>query len=484
MATDTVAYNAFAETSSYTAKFGATVLYKAAYTRDNVGRITSRNETIGGTTTSYTYTFDQAGRLTGVNKGSSTVATYAYDSNSNRLTATTPSGTVNGTYDAQDRLLTYGNKSFTYTANGELATKSQGSNLTTYQYDVLGNLTGVALPNGTQVTYVVDAENNRVGKKVNGVLVAGFLYDGRDLVAQLDVNNQLVSQFVYGSGGNGPDYMVRGGVTYRIFSDHVGSPRLVVNTSTGQIAQRMDYDEFGNVISDTSPGFQPFGFAGGLYDQHTKFVHFGARDYDASTGRWTAKDPISFSGGDTNLYGYVLNDPVNMVDPAGLEGDCICQNAWNAAWGFLDRAHEIVLGPVIWPIGATQAVAGYAVGANTFGHAVRMGISAVTGTPSSVDSNSGAFLGGVVGADVAAGLASGRFGASAELAKVVNAAREARAARLAAEAERLDARKARQAEKLAKEVEDAIRKRKLAVGEGTCDPGEGVVRGHTTKATK
>ena len=96
MATDTVAYNAFAETSSYTAKFGATVLYKAAYTRDNIGRITSRNETIGGATTSYTYTFDQAGRLTDVTKGSSSVASYTYDSNSNRLTATTPSGTVNG----------------------------------------------------------------------------------------------------------------------------------------------------------------------------------------------------------------------------------------------------------------------------------------------------------------------------------------------------------------------------------------------------
>jgi RHS repeat-associated protein len=65
----------------------------------------------------------------------------------------------------------------------------------------------------------------------------------------------------------------------------------------------MDYDEFGNVINDTNPGFQPFGFAGGLYDQDTKLVRFGARDYDASVGRWTAKDPISFNGGDTNLYG-------------------------------------------------------------------------------------------------------------------------------------------------------------------------------------
>jgi len=80
----------------------------------------------------------------------------------------------------------------------------------------------------------------------------------------------------------------------------------------------MDYDELGNVLLDTNPGFQPFGFAGGLYDPHTQLTRFGARDYDAGTGRWTAKDPIRFSSGDTNLYGYVLNDPINLADPWGL----------------------------------------------------------------------------------------------------------------------------------------------------------------------
>jgi len=80
----------------------------------------------------------------------------------------------------------------------------------------------------------------------------------------------------------------------------------------------MDYDAFGNVISDSNPGFQPFGFAGGMYDSDTGLTRFGARDYDAETGRWTIKDPIRFDGGDTNLYGYVLNDPVNFGDPEGL----------------------------------------------------------------------------------------------------------------------------------------------------------------------
>jgi len=80
----------------------------------------------------------------------------------------------------------------------------------------------------------------------------------------------------------------------------------------------MDYDVWGRVTSDSNPGFQPFGFAGGLYDPHTGLVRFGARDYDPETGRWTSKDPILFEGGDSNLYGYVLGDPVNALDKTGL----------------------------------------------------------------------------------------------------------------------------------------------------------------------
>ena len=112
--------------------------------------------------------------------------------------------------------------------------------------------------------------------------------------------------------------MIRGSATYRIITDHVGSPRLVVDVLSGDIAQRLDYDEFGNILTDSNPGFQPFGFAGGIYDSETKLTRFGARDYDASIGRWTAKDPIGFSAGRSNLYVYTANDPINRVDPTGL----------------------------------------------------------------------------------------------------------------------------------------------------------------------
>jgi len=112
--------------------------------------------------------------------------------------------------------------------------------------------------------------------------------------------------------------MVKGTATYRILSDHLGSPRLVVDAVTGEVAQRMDYDAWGNVLSDTNPGFQPFGFAGGLLDPTTGWVRMGARDYDPRAGRWTTRDPLFHLGDHLHLYAYVRNDPVNLIDPSGL----------------------------------------------------------------------------------------------------------------------------------------------------------------------
>ncbi len=258
--------------------------------------------------------------LTGVAENGVATAVYQYDSNGNRIGGYNQAGSIISYYDAQDRLTGWNNTSYTYTANGELASKNNAGAVTSYSNDVLGNLMSATLPNATTIDYVIDGRNRRVGKKVNGTLVQGFLYkDQLNPVAELDGAGNVVSRFVYGSKANVPDYMIKGGVTYRIISDHLGSPRLVVNTSTGAIVQRMDYDDWGNVTNDTNPGFQPFGFAGGIYDRDTNLIRLGARDYDPETGRWTAKDPIRFAGGDSNLYGYVLGDPINFIDPNGLE---------------------------------------------------------------------------------------------------------------------------------------------------------------------
>ena len=147
----------------------------------------------------------------------------------------------------------------------------------------------------------------------------------------MDGTGALVSQFVYATHINVPDYIIKGGVTYRIITDHLGSLRFVIDVSTGTIAQRMDYDDWGNVLVNTAPDFTPFGFAGGMYDRQTKLVRFGARDYDAEVGRWTAKDPIGFGGADANIYCYLFNEPLNNIDANGLGGGC-CKQSWGTCY--------------------------------------------------------------------------------------------------------------------------------------------------------
>ena len=207
--------------------------------------------------------------------------------------------------------------------------QSVGALQTQYSYDTSGNLRKVTQPDASVIEYLIDGANRRVGKKVNGVLTQGLLYaDQLKPVAELDAAGSIKSRFIYAGKPNVPDYLQRDAKTYRIVSDHLGSVRLVVDTQTGVVAQRIDYDAYGYVILDSSPGFQPFGFAGGIYDHATRLTRFGARDYDAFTGRWTSKDPIRFAGGDSNLFAYVGGNPVNFTDPMGLR---------STGWPWLDR---------------------------------------------------------------------------------------------------------------------------------------------------
>ncbi|RKZ41932.1 MAG: hypothetical protein DRR00_31330, partial [Candidatus Parabeggiatoa sp. nov. 3] len=313
-------HNTFSEMASETATLDGNTLYRTEYQRDQLGRITQKVETLEGVATTFDYRYDVAGRLIEVKQDGVIVEAYSYDDNGNRLSADTTHSSVKGQYDNQDRLTQYGDNTYDYSENGELRRKNNNGQITQYHYDVLGNLQTIQLPSGKQIEYVIDGRNRRVGKKVNGQLVQAFLYQGSlNPVAELDANGNVVSRFIYSSKANIPDYMLKDGKTYRVLSDHLGSPRLVVDISDGTVAQRMDYDAFGNVTFDSNPGFQPFGFAGGIYDLDTQLTRFGARDYDAQTGRWTAKDPILFAGGDTNLYGYVLGDPINGIDPQGLQ---------------------------------------------------------------------------------------------------------------------------------------------------------------------
>ena len=203
---------------------------------------------------------------------------------------------------------------------------------TEYDYDVFGNLRRVALPNGIEITYEIDPLGRRVRREENGAETQRLLWDGQlRPVAELTETGDIDTLYVYGTGINVPDYYERDGHTYRIITDHLGSPRMIVQTDSpgaGRIVFRRDYDPWGEIEDNEEiterDGEIPFGFAGGLYDEDTGLVRFGFRDYDPHIGRWTAKDPIGFGGGDTNWYAYVGNEPVGRVDPSGLIDDLGC----------------------------------------------------------------------------------------------------------------------------------------------------------------
>ena len=128
------------------------------------------------------------------------------------------------------------------------------------------------------VDYKLDWSGRRNVKLVNNTVQRRFIWeDAYRLAAEKIISPAQTKEYIYATSINSPDYMKVGSTLYRILKDHLGSPRLVVRTTDGVVMQRMNYNEWGKIVEDTSPGFQPFGFAGGLYDPDSKLVHFGAQ---------------------------------------------------------------------------------------------------------------------------------------------------------------------------------------------------------------
>ena len=314
-----------------------TVLYTADYTYDRRGRLDTWSESVLGETRERRFRYDGAGRLTRVEDLATgdSIEEYGYDENGNRTRAvasgtsaelpltlgcSSPSG--DSAANDEDQLCRYGLFDYEYNDRGQLSARTRTSTgvRTEYTYDGVGRLHRVRTETGLDIRYVHDPLGRRIGKIVDGSLDRGWLYDSELVpIARLDEAGAVDATFVYGTSELVPDYMITSdGAAYRFIVDHLGSVRLVVDSATGEVVQRLDFDAYGQITSSLNPSFQPFGFAGGLHDADTGLIRFGARDYDPYGGRWTSRDPLRFDGGDTNLYAYGGGDPVNTTDPEGL----------------------------------------------------------------------------------------------------------------------------------------------------------------------
>ena len=296
------------------------LLFDVRYTRDALERIKTVTEAFGtGKTSETEYSYDRADRLTGVRVNGRATETYHYDPAGNRVSLVRAKENLKASYDDRERLQSFGNTRYKWMPDGTLAGVAHGQRASAFVYDDFGALRQASLPDGRKVRYFVDASGRRVGREVGGKLVAGYLYrlDG-SIAAETDADGQIVSRFGYDSRGH-LALVEHSGVTYRVITDAVGSPRLIIDSGTGAVVEQISYDAWGNVTQDSGPGFVPIGFAGGLHDPDTGLIRFGARDYDPATGRWTASDPIRFQGRDANLYRYAFADPVNRTDRMGLD---------------------------------------------------------------------------------------------------------------------------------------------------------------------
>ena len=170
--------------------------------------------------------------------------------------------------------------------DGFLVSRTEGTEVTGYNYSSRGELLEVSLPNGDSIEYLHDPQGRRIAKKVNGTIVEKYLWIGLTrLLAVYDGSDCLLMRFEY-ADSRMPVAMTAGGATYYLAYDQVGSLRTVSDAG-GNVVKEISYDSFGTILSDSNPAFSvPFGFAGGLHDRDTGLVKFAFRDYDPAIGRY------------------------------------------------------------------------------------------------------------------------------------------------------------------------------------------------------
>ncbi len=328
-------YDSFGRLYTRSHTVAAIPVYAIELGYDNVGRISTKTETVTGISHTFDYTYDLDGQLFEVRKDGILVEQYGYDNNANR----TSTLSAMATYDEQDRLVQQGGVSYTFDDDGCVTTR--GSD--TFTYSARGELLSATV-GGQAITYQYDGIGRRIGK-TDAAGTVQYLYGNQGSPFTVTASRDgagILTAYFYDTAGNLYSFD-RAGQRYYVATDQLGTPKAVTD-ATGAVVKVADYDAWGVKISDTNPSFDlPVGFAGGVSENATGLVRFGFRDYEPGTGRWTARDPIFFTGRQANLYGYVGNSPVNWGDPFGLRYTDV--NVSVGGVNFLGVTFGVMFGP-------------------------------------------------------------------------------------------------------------------------------------------
>ena len=271
----------------------------------------------------YDYGYDAADRLTSAQNPTLADEMFTYDAVGNRKTDAT-TGTTEWQYDERDRLLSDGATAYDYDANGSLIFETEDSTIQRrYEYDIEGRLAVVKDANDALIAeYRYDPQGRRVSKTVSGETIY-FLYAEEGLIAEYDAQGNVIAQYGYspGSGyGTSPLWTQQDGAYAYYHRDHLGTPQLLTDQSN-QILWAGQSLAFGEVTEAVNVVENRLRFPGQYFDFETGRHYNYFRDYDPTTGRYVQSDPIGLRGG-LNTYGYVLNNPISLVDPSGQNPLC------------------------------------------------------------------------------------------------------------------------------------------------------------------
>ncbi|NAT11371.1 hypothetical protein C4E22_07545, partial [ANME-1 cluster archaeon AG-394-G06] len=332
----------------------------ATYSYDATGRILSlvNEKSSGDIISSYTYTYDKVGnrltkteadkaatkyeydalyQLTNVTYPSGDITRYTYDAAGNRLSEENGNSTISYIYDADDRLVTANGTSYYYDNNGNLIREIDVNGTTLYEYDYEKRLTGVTLPDASEVSYHYSPLGGRLAKTDRDGTTTYYLYDfehlfhkPEDILMELDVGGAQKAIYTHGPGVDEPISQSRDGVTSYYLFDALGSVTSLTDIYENVVAS-YQYDAFGKILEQTGTVENPYKFTSREHDEGSGLYYYRARYYDATVGRFLTKDPLAITLA-VNLYGYVDNNPVNMADPSG-------HGFWSDYWGALQHLY-------------------------------------------------------------------------------------------------------------------------------------------------
>ena len=272
-----------------------------SYAYDAASRLTSLAHDLAGASQDQSYAFTYNGAFQALTRNGSNAA-YDWAPLANGTTASPANGL--------NQYASVGGAALTYDGRGNLTSDSSRA----FAYDVYNRLTGVS---GSAALTLAYDPAGRLRETIAGAATTRFLYDGLSIIAEYDGSGTLLRRHVHGPGVDEPLVSYDGAGTSNrawLIADALGS--VIASTNASAAATTINtYDEFGR------PGAGNvglFGFTGQMNLAAAGLMHYRARAYDPALGRFLQADPILFGGG-MNLYAYVGNDPVNFIDPLGLQ---------------------------------------------------------------------------------------------------------------------------------------------------------------------